>query len=130
MPRLARPISKRNPDVGYSVRDREIAITGIAGETAVFLNFSHGSDCCSNDRLARAYCARARARMCTRCESWDLYVYSLLRDKTSREPMDKYIGPLLIGKQDTLTDSQGWKTESFALMSRIAVHIVLGSSIN
>lgn len=46
----------------------------------------------------------------------DLYIYLLLRDKTSQELMDKYIGPLLIGKQDTLTDSWGWKTESFALM--------------
>jgi len=37
--------------------------------------------------------------------SRDLYIYLLLRDKTSQELMDKYIGPLLIGKQDTLTDS-------------------------
>lgn len=41
-------------------------------------------------------------------ESRDLYIYLLLRDKTSCELMDKYIGPLLIGKQDTLTDSWGW----------------------
>lgn len=41
-------------------------------------------------------------------ESRDLYIYLLLRDKTSYELMDKYIGPLLIGKQDTLIDSWGW----------------------
>lgn len=40
--------------------------------------------------------------------SRDLYIYLLLRDKTSQELMNKYIGPLLIGKQDTLTDSWGW----------------------
>lgn len=62
---------------------------------------------------------------------WDLYIYLLLRDKTSYELMDKYIGPLLIGKQDTLTDSWGRAEDpSFALMSRTAVHFILQSSIN
>lgn len=78
--------------------------------------------------LSRNNVAPIDSLMCD--ESWDLYIYLLLRDKTY-ELMDKYIGPLLIGKQDTLTDSWGWAGDpSFALMSRTAVHFILQSSIN